>query len=433
MIITLPNKRGLAFTLSASAVYTVLFFAGLSLTKGLPPDFGGLFGFLFLPLIIWLFDAKLFQKVFAFSLVFLMASTMGIIAETVSSIFIGHGEHVSALVLFILLSSLLVTYAALMFRFGKRFFQRLFEHGKSTEWALYSFGAMLSIAAVTALHMTSNNATAIGLLVALIIWSFAVLCFAIINVNEKAKQRYEAERQEREFAEEKALLESLNRTKSEFYGNISHEMKTPLTIIATDIQLAEQFIDEGKFDSAKEFIREAWQETMQTADLVTDALTFARGQETAKPMELFDFGAAVNAALTVFEPLIKKQNNTLKRDIAKFSFINGNADMLVSALINLLSNANRYTLNGIIKVQLTARADKFLLTVSDNGFGVSPELLPRLFERGVTDGTGTGLGLALVKSVAELHGGEVIIESEPGKGTAVTLAIPKPAELGLLL
>ena len=105
---------------------------------------------------------------------------------------------------------------------------------------------------------------------------------------------------ERRLSEEKTLLESLNRTKSEFFGNISHEMKTPLTIIATDIQLAEQFLNDGNIDGAKELMREAWQETMQTADLVTDALVLSRGQEVIKPMGDFNFGVIIEATLTVF-------------------------------------------------------------------------------------------------------------------------------------
>ena len=210
----------------------------------------------------------------------------------------------------------------------------------------------------------------------------------------------------------------------EMVGHISHEMKTPLTIIATDIQLAEQLINDGKLNDAKELMREAWQETMQTANLVTDTLSFSRGQNALKPMENFNSGAIIETTLAIFEPSLKKHGNTLVRDIAKPAKMYGNADMLSVAIVNLLLNANRYTNGGVIKVEWVIEDGQYRLTVRDNGSGIPPEILPRVFERGVSGGNSTGLGLSIVKRVTELHGGKVNIESETGKGTAVTLIFP---------
>ena len=229
----------------------------------------------------------------------------------------------------------------------------------------------------------------------------------------------------RRLSEEKTLLENLSNKKSEFFGNISHEMKTPLTIIATDIQLAEKLIDEGDFNEAKELMREAWQETMQTANLVADALTLSRGQEVLKPMEYFNFRTIIEATLAVFEPFAKRHGNTFVCDIAKHTQIYGNADMLSGALVNLLTNANQHTNGGVITVKWLSDDEQYRLTVRDNGSGIPSEILARVFERGVSGGNSTGLGLAIVKNVTELHGGIVSIESEVGKGTAVTLAFPR--------
>jgi signal transduction histidine kinase len=231
----------------------------------------------------------------------------------------------------------------------------------------------------------------------------------------------EAKKREEELVEEKALLKSLNRTKSVFYSNVNHEMKTPLTIIATNIQVAEQFIDQTNISGAKELMRDAWQETMKMAGVVTDALEFARSQETAKPMGLFDFGEVISSTLLVFGPLVNKNGNVLIKDINALPQINGNANMLADALINLLYNANSHTKDGVISVKWKKENDSLILSVSDTGSGISPELLPHVFERGVTDGEGTGLGLSIVKSVMERHGSDVLIESEIGKGTKATL------------
>ena len=214
----------------------------------------------------------------------------------------------------------------------------------------------------------------------------------------------------------------------EMVGNISHEMKTPLTIIAADIQIAEQFMDDGNIIGAKELLREAWQETMQTANLVTDTLTFSRSRNELKPMEIFGSGAIIEATLAIFEPTVKKQGNTLVRDITKPAQMYGNPDMLSVALVNLLLNANRHTSGSFIHVEWAMDGDNYRLTVRDNGSGIAPEMLPRVFERGVSGGNSTGLGLSIVKRVTELHGGNVHIESETGKGTAVTLTFPARTE-----
>jgi signal transduction histidine kinase len=178
----------------------------------------------------------------------------------------------------------------------------------------------------------------------------------------------------------------------EMVGNISHEMKTPLTIIAADIQLAERFMDNGENDAAKEHLREAWQETMQTANLVTEALTFSRGRNELKPMEYFSSGAFIEMTLNIFEPAVKKHGNTLVCDIAKPAKMHGNPDMLSVALVNLLLNANRHTSGGVINVEWIMDDRQYRLTVSDNGSGIPPEILPRVFERGVSGGNSTGLG-----------------------------------------
>ena len=216
----------------------------------------------------------------------------------------------------------------------------------------------------------------------------------------------------------------------EMVGNISHEMKTPLTIIAADIQLAEQFIDDGNIGGAKELMREAWEETMQTANLVTDALSFSRTRNELKPMECFGSGAIIEATLSIFEPAVKKHGNTLVRDVIKPAKMYGNPDMLSVALVNLLLNANRHTSGGIINVDWVLDDGQYRLTVRDNGSGISSDILPRVFEHGVSGSNSTGLGLTIVKKVTELHGGNVNIDSETGKGTAVTLSFPVHTEEG---
>ena len=424
LIMALPCRYSLRFTVVVLALlsFAVFLFSRLTgLMSVVPP---GLIGILYIPVLIWLFKGMLFQKVFAVFFQLMLAAFQARLVEAVVSLFIPEQNERFNLTFLICTLVLYSIYAFLVYRYGRRFFESLYVHGQQWEWALYSLGIMFSFAFMMTFMLTLSNPLLRIVILLFSLWSLFMLCYAIINTHEKSRKKYEADLAHKE----KLLLESLNRTKSEFYGNISHEMKTPLTIIATDIQLAEQFVNDGNLENAKELMREAWQETMQTANLVTDALAFSRGQETAKPMERIDYGEVVKTTLAVTLPLIKKQGNKLEQDIMKLPQIRGNTDMLAGALVNLLSNANRYTENGVISVRWVIENERCCLTVRDNGTGIPPEILPRVFERGVTDGSGTGLGLAIVKSVMELHGGDVSIESELGKGTAVTLIFPPITE-----
>jgi len=192
IILTLPGKRGLPFTLSVFALFIAAFVAAISFFIGLVPDYGGLFGFVFLSVVIYLFKGKLFHKVFAFSLQFLIASSISNIALTISDSLIPYGENTAALVLLISLLSMFAVYVALMIKFGRRLFEKLFEYGSQKEWALYSFGAMFSIAAITALHITPGNTATIIMMVVLVLWSFAILCMNILTTNAKIQYKHEA-------------------------------------------------------------------------------------------------------------------------------------------------------------------------------------------------------------------------------------------------
>jgi signal transduction histidine kinase len=232
----------------------------------------------------------------------------------------------------------------------------------------------------------------------------------------------------RELEEQAMITVEASRAKSEFLETMNHEMKTPLTIIATDIQLAESHIDTGDYDAARKLMREAWQETMLVADTVTGAVTFARSRDSSNTIEYIDFAALIETTLNVFEPLMKKHGNSLVREISPaLSAIKGNTDMLTGMLINLLSNSNRHTKDGVITVRwfdYPQGEGKYCFELSDNGEGIAPELLPKVFERGVSGADSSGLGLAIVKKIIESHNGEVSLESESGKGTKVRLLFP---------
>ena len=138
IILTLRGKRGLLFTISMFALFTVLFFLALEFILGeLAPVYGGLLGLAFLPLIILLFEGKTFHKAFAFSFQFLLTSLFGFLSLSISGLFMNRGGNLPAIILFILNFSMLAAYTVFMVKFGRRFFKKLFEHGSQREWAFF--------------------------------------------------------------------------------------------------------------------------------------------------------------------------------------------------------------------------------------------------------------------------------------------------------
>lgn len=222
------------------------------------------------------------------------------------------------------------------------------------------------------------------------------------------------ETRQRELAmqEKNVLLESLSRVKFDFFSNINHEIKTPLTVIATDIALAQRYIKNGEYGKSTELLKNAHAEVMRTADFVTEALRFARDEETASAMKPFDFSAALRTTLVSFEPFARVRDNVIESRPAHGPLmVYGNADTIGNAVLNLLTNANNHTTGGTIQVVEDVSGGELRITVRDTGTGIPRELLPHVFKRGVTDGGGTGLGLAIAKSVIEQHGGRIEIES----------------------
>jgi two-component system sensor histidine kinase VicK len=119
-------------------------------------------------------------------------------------------------------------------------------------------------------------------------------------------------------------------------------------------------------------------------------------------------------------------NHEISANIETHKHIMVDTGLITRVFDNLVNNAIRYTSdNGRLVFGCREEGDQILLSLSDNGAGIAPEIMPRLFDRHVKSHSGgSGLGLAIVKEIAELHGGAVYAESEPGKGSTFTVTLP---------
>jgi len=256
-----------------------------------------------------------------------------------------------------------------------------------------------------------------------------------------SKQFADVHEAEQTLEEKNAALDRLNRMKTEVLQNLNHDLKTPLTVISTDVMNVTDMLDFGiDEDQMRENLENAEREIMRMSRMITNAVKNSSMQDNMQDMKPFDLLPLLNEVTDVFDALLERYGNTLSLEVpAKLPQVFGSADMLMHVMSNLLSNANRYTRNGRITISASAGASStgyagqtaptngsplfVTVYVKDTGSGVQPELMPHVFERGVSD-SGTGLGLSICKSVIEAHGGTITINSEKGRGTIVAFTLP---------
>jgi two-component system phosphate regulon sensor histidine kinase PhoR len=224
------------------------------------------------------------------------------------------------------------------------------------------------------------------------------------------------------------------RMKSDFVSNVSHELKTPLASIKA---YTEMLLDGEIKEPAQ--VRECFQtiatETDRMSRLIQNILNLSRLESGLVPVNKTDL--AVTEILRdvgdAIAPQAAKKNLSLETDLAPVFFrVNGDRDMLYQAILNVLSNAVKYTPNGgRIRVSTYLADGSIVVEVADTGYGVPQEELEKIFEKFYRSrhsgkaAPGTGLGLPLVRHVIEvIHGGKVTVESEVGKGSVFRLSLP---------
>jgi len=229
-------------------------------------------------------------------------------------------------------------------------------------------------------------------------------------------------------------LRKLERHRSEFAANVSHELKTPLTAIRNYVEtLLDGAIDDKKHNM--EFLQKIDKHATNLSSLIDDILEVSR-LETRKELGQFvkvDLHKLIEGAIETVSNKVKKKNIRLILSCQGTDLlVSGLAEHLYRAILNLLDNAVNYTAEGG-KVEITCqKSDQAIaLTVADTGFGIPAEHLERIFERFYRvdqarsrELGGTGLGLAIVKHVMNLHNGNVSVESVEGQGSSFTLTFP---------
>jgi GAF domain-containing protein/CheY-like chemotaxis protein len=242
----------------------------------------------------------------------------------------------------------------------------------------------------------------------------------------------------REIEDKSRQLEAADRHKSEFLANMSHELRTPLNaIIGYSEMLQEDAADLGaeQFTEDLKKINAAGKHLLELINAVLDLSKIEAGKMELY-LETFDVAALVQDIAAVIQPLAAKNANRLDvRCPDAIGTMRADLTKVRQALFNLLSNACKFTEQGAVTLEVGREAldgrDWMVFGVSDTGIGMTPEQLGRLFEAfSQADAAttrrygGTGLGLALSRRLCRMMGGDVTVESEPGRGSTFTIRLP---------
>jgi two-component system heavy metal sensor histidine kinase CusS len=217
---------------------------------------------------------------------------------------------------------------------------------------------------------------------------------------------------------------------SQFSADLAHELRTPIANMLGEAQVV--LTRDRTTVEYRETIESAVAECERLSRIVDNLLFVARVDAAREPIERkwFDAGAAAKKIAVFYQTAADDHHVTIS--CSGNGQVYADPDLFERAVGNLLDNALRFTAeHGSIRVAVSRHNGDFEVAVSDNGSGIAAEHLPRVFDRfyraeSSRGSDGAGLGLALVKSIVDLHSGSAVIESNPGRGTMVKLIFPYP-------
>jgi two-component system phosphate regulon sensor histidine kinase PhoR len=242
------------------------------------------------------------------------------------------------------------------------------------------------------------------------------------------------------YGDEKRLLiirditqfERVEAMRRDFVANVSHEMRTPLTVVSGFLENLQDMPDLNK-DSSRRALHLMAEQTRRMDNLVADLLTLSRLENEQSPLheEPVDIKQLLSDVYQEGK-LLSGEHHPLQMEVTSEAKLLGNRDELQSAFGNLLSNAIRYTPEGgAIILRWFEREGQLVFSVQDSGIGIAAQHIPRLTERFYRvdrsrsrETGGTGLGLAIVKHIAIRHQAKLEITSEEGKGSTFSLVFP---------
>lgn len=270
--------------------------------------------------------------------------------------------------------------------------------------------------------------------IVLLIAVATLLLFIFRERNRLRQQGKELVRQRDQSIELSRKLEEATKAKLAFFTNVSHDFRTPLTLIADPVN---QLREEGRFEGHEKYLLDMIHKNvtllLRLVNQILDFRKYENGKLTVK-LSSFNLAEAVRGWAETFIPLSYRKHVRFSIDIGKETdiMVSSDAEKLERIVYNLLSNAFKFTPEkGNITLKLSMDGNVMALKVSDTGIGMSAEHIRHIFEnfyQADIHHAGSGIGLALVKAFVELLGGAIRVESAEGKGSVFTVEIPVTAD-----
>jgi signal transduction histidine kinase len=236
-------------------------------------------------------------------------------------------------------------------------------------------------------------------------------------------------------------LAAIERNKTQFLNLASHELRGPMTVVRGYVSMLEGGLLGDLNERGRKALPVISTKVMEMNALIEQMIEAARLEDGAlmlRPAEI-DLRGVVSAAVEAARPLVDHSHEISLQIPERPVPVKADAERIKTIVSNLVSNAIKYSPSGgAIECELTARGGIARVAVKDSGVGIAKEDLPILFTRFGRVSTpqtdhlsGTGLGLYLGRQLARLHGGEITVESSPGKGSTFTLHLPlRPSQAG---
>ena len=286
---------------------------------------------------------------------------------------------------------------------------------------LSGFGVLLLAQLAEVILVRRNASVTHGGFTSLAMIAFIMLMMAVLSLKEQETQLALAESRRK-----LESLEEVDHLKTEFFRNMAHEIRTPLTVTSGYAQRTKHRLQKGLVD----------EENIQNLDLIQSeserlAVMVNQMLHLSLGMEKQNVRSAVNVRQLMFDvsavcrPLLLKNNNQLELVCEEDLVVDSNHDTLMQVLINLATNANRYTRDGRICFMVSREEPQMAaFRVSDTGCGIRQDIVDHIFEEGVTWNGDTGRGLAIAKEIIERNGGTIAVEKTGPEGTTMRFTVP---------
>jgi PAS domain S-box-containing protein len=264
----------------------------------------------------------------------------------------------------------------------------------------------------------------------------------ILDINEQKKAQMQLQTMNKQLISVNAELARITKLKDEFLANMSHELRTPLNAILGMSEGMQEEVFGGINPQQSKAMNTIEKSAKHLLALINDILDLSKIEAGKLALQIETIAVqniCENSMILVNQMAQKKSIEIGYKIDDNINYIQADERRIEQILINLLSNAVKFTPNsGKVTLEVKLKAEQILFIVKDTGIGIAPENINKLFESFVQidsslnrQYTGTGLGLALVRTLTELHSGIVTVESELGKGSCFTVALPYQKKLEL--